>query len=98
MTKEELRKEFDVLVFDPNRNTNYIFDWFWSKLEKREAKIKAADEVIETKDEYINLLLNEISSLIGIAYLHGWRSSNFQKGEECRDKIYKALEHYKSLK
>jgi hypothetical protein len=39
------------------------------------------------KDEYIKMLGNEIDSLVGLAYMHGWQSKNIQKGIDLRAKI-----------
>lgn len=48
---------------------------------------KRVEEVTATYDEYIKLLIDEINELIGMAHVHGWRSSRVEKGKELREKI-----------
>ncbi len=43
--------------------------------------------LIEAYEEYVKLLTDEITELAGAAYVHGWRSSRFEKGAELRAKI-----------
>ena len=56
-------------------------------------------ELIETYEEYIKLLGKENNSLISLAFVHGWRTSeeDIKKGEELRAKI-KELKDSLSLK
>lgn len=56
---------------------------------KHKAEIQAYREVIALKDEYIQLLVDELNDMAGAAYVHGWRSTRVEKGQELRDKISK---------
>jgi len=51
---------------------------------------KAYQELIKLKDDYIELLGEEIDDLIGLAHVHGWKSQNVEEGIEIRKKIKKA--------
>lgn len=44
-------------------------------------------KAVEAYTEYIDLLGDEIHDLMGIAYVHGWRSSRHSQGEKARAKI-----------
>lgn len=44
-------------------------------------------DLIQAQDEYTKLLGDEISDLIGIASVHGWRSTRHEKGKELREGI-----------
>lgn len=61
------------------------------RLGKGETVIKEvqfiSSDLMVAYDEYINLLNDEINSLIGIASVHGWKSQNVEQGKECRDRI-----------
>jgi hypothetical protein len=48
-------------------------------------------ELLELKDEYIQLLTDELTELVSSAYVHGFRSTRVEAGESLRQKI-KALE------
>jgi len=48
------------------------------------------DKLIEKLEEYIKLLGLEIDDLVGIAYVHGWRSEHVEQGKKLREEI-KAL-------
>lgn len=39
--------------------------------------------------EYESLLIKEIESMIGLAYVHGWRSENHEAGKKIRAKLRK---------
>jgi len=41
-------------------------------------------EIFEAYDAYIELLGEEIDSLMGLAISHGWQSSKVEAGEKCR--------------
>lgn len=45
------------------------------------------DDLITLQREYIKLLGDEINDLISYATVHGWKSSNVEKGNELRAKI-----------
>lgn len=44
-------------------------------------------EIFRAYDKYIEALEDENSSLVGLAYVHGWRSSQVEFGRTCRAKI-----------
>lgn len=46
-----------------------------------------ASAIIEAQQEYIQLLSDELTELAGMAAVHGWKSTRYQKGAELRDKI-----------
>ena len=48
------------------------------------------DELEKCQDEYIKLLIDELDELVGMAAVHGWRSTRFEKGVELRSKIANA--------
>ncbi len=48
---------------------------------------QVAKEIFAVYDEYIQLLVDELNELVGRAYAEGWRSTKFENGKECRDKI-----------
>ncbi len=43
--------------------------------------------IIKSQEEYIDLLSEEIFSLIEIAHVHGWKSKYVEKGQSLRNKI-----------
>lgn len=67
----------------------WVPDWIFTLLpnENHKAEIQAYKDVIALKDEYIQLLTDELSDMAGMAYVHGWRSTRVEKGQELRDKI-----------
>lgn len=52
-----------------------------------EQELKRANRVVQAQEEYIELLVKEIESMVAIAYVHGWRSDNHEKGARVREKI-----------
>ena len=44
-------------------------------------------EAVKVYEPYINALVEENGGLIGLAYSHGWRSSQVEFGKRCRKKI-----------
>lgn len=44
-------------------------------------------EVTNVYDEYIELLGDELDEISGLAIAHGWKSSRYEAGVECRKKI-----------
>ena len=51
------------------------------------------DDVIElylAQMSYIELLSDEINELVGLAYVHGWKSTRYELGKEMRQKIEEA--------
>ncbi len=60
----------------------------WGKsVTANSVKIEALEHLVKLQDDYIELLNKEISSLFGLAYVHGWKSSLVKEGEEARQKI-----------
>lgn len=57
-------------------------------IEQRYRRNKLSD-LIEAYDSYIDLLGKEINDLVGFAASHGWRSSRYEAGCECRENIEK---------
>lgn len=67
------------------------------KIKMKEEKLRASAEDVfpelfkckgcQARDEYIELLQNEISDLIGLAHVHGWKSTRVEAGAEARKKI-----------
>ncbi len=49
------------------------------------------EKLKEAYEEYIQLLDDEIKDLLGLAELHGWKSSRVEQGEKAREKIKQAL-------
>lgn len=45
------------------------------------------EKIIDLQDQYIKLLGEEIESLIGLAYSHGWVSTRYEQGKILREKI-----------
>lgn len=55
-------------------------------MSRREV-FETAQEVIEAQDDYIALLGAEIDDMVGLLYVHGWRSTRVAEGEEARERI-----------
>lgn len=55
-----------------------------------QVKDEEIKEIFKVYDKYVKVLEDENSSLVGLAYIHGWRSSRIELGKKCRAKI-KAL-------
>lgn len=45
------------------------------------------NELIIALEKYIVLLGEEIDELVGMAYVHGWRSTRFEEGKRQRKEI-----------
>lgn len=70
-----------------------------SKLLKSQSEIiQAAHDLIRVKDEYLQLLCDELNELVPLAHVHGWKSTRHEQGNEFRFKIEKAIEKYNTLK
>lgn len=54
-------------------------------------KAKDIQEIIDAYDAYIKLLNEEIQSMFGLCYAHGWKSHLVKEGEEARERIEKAI-------
>jgi hypothetical protein len=44
-------------------------------------------ELISAYDEYIKLLGDELDAVTGLALAHGWKSTRYDAGVKCREKI-----------
>ena len=53
-------------------------------------RLERAYREIAAHEEYENLLIEEINDFAGLAFAHGFRSQNVERGKACRAKI-KAL-------
>jgi hypothetical protein len=54
-------------------------------LKTPDEKIK--DSIITAQDKYISILSEEISGMVGIASVHGWKSTSSDNGAEARTRI-----------
>jgi hypothetical protein len=54
--------------------------WNSSTSEDRVEIVERAFKMIETQKQYIDLLNEEINGLVGMAAVHGWKSSLVEKG------------------
>lgn len=45
------------------------------------------NELLMAFEDYIKLLGDELNEIVGIASVHGWKSSRYGKGVECRKRI-----------
>jgi hypothetical protein len=48
---------------------------------------KTNNDLLVALEEYIEILILEISGLVPLAVNHGWKSSMVADGENCREKI-----------
>ena len=62
------------------------------KLEQAavDASLKDVNELLAAYDDYLKLLGEEIDGLVGLAPVHGWKSSRYEQGCICRERIGKA--------
>ena len=44
-------------------------------------------QLIDVYDEYVELLISELSEIVAFAHAHGWRSSRHEQGVVLREKI-----------
>jgi hypothetical protein len=44
-------------------------------------------KLIKLKDEYLQLILDELNEVVSIASIHGWKSTRFEQGKVLRGKI-----------
>ncbi len=49
-------------------------------------------DFIYVYDKYIKLLRDKLNETVGIAHVHGWRSSRYKEGVKLRKKITKLKE------
>ena len=45
------------------------------------------DEIIKLYEEFVELLTDELNETVGIAVVHGWKSTRVNKGKVLRDKM-----------
>lgn len=50
-------------------------------------KMSFPDELCAAYESYVELLTEELNELVGMASLHGWKTSRFEKGAELRENI-----------
>ena len=66
----------------------------YNQLEVDEMIAEARKELSDAYDEYIKLLGDENSELTGLAFAHGWKSTRYQAGIDCRKKIEQLKQKY----
>jgi hypothetical protein len=55
------------------------------------------NDLIKAYEDYIKMLGEEIDDLVGLAYVHGWRSERIEAGKQCRERIVELKEKLISL-
>jgi hypothetical protein len=45
------------------------------------------NKLVEKQQEYIKLLTDELSDVVSMAFVHGWRSNRFEVGKKLREEI-----------
>ena len=51
-------------------------------------------QLIKTQEEYIKLISDELTDVVGIASVHGWKSNRYEQGKLLREKIERLKENY----
>lgn len=97
---EQYKNDTGNHIFEENRVVcfaNDYIEWLENRLDLSENKLLI--DLVSIQEEYIDLLGNEIKSLIYVAYPRGWKSKSVGKGRELRDKIdkIKALDDFNML-
>lgn len=46
-----------------------------------------AEKLAGAYDKYTALLIEELQDVVGLAAAHGWKSSRYEAGEQCRKEI-----------
>lgn len=86
---QEFEKWFNNRSSEINVNFYYLSlkqSWLVSRKELREENERL--RVLSIKqDEYLKLLADEISDLVGLASVHGWKSIRYERGEKFRKEI-----------
>jgi hypothetical protein len=54
------------------------------------SRMNVLHDLVQTQEEYIELLREELHEIVPLATAHGWKSSRADKGIEIRGKIDKA--------
>lgn len=68
--------EHGVTYYDAETIQNFI--------DERDQKQK---QLIQLQQQYIKLLSDELDSTVGLAYLHGWQSKNYEEDKKLREQI-----------
>lgn len=63
------------------------YDDYVAAISERDAEIQRLQQLSQAKDEYIEILGDELESTVPLAYHHGWRSTLHDAGVEARKKI-----------
>ena len=61
--------------------------WDSSTSEDRVEIVERAFKMIEKQQEYIQLLTDELSDVVGMASIHGFRSNRVEQGEKLREEL-----------
>lgn len=61
--------------------------WDSNTSEDRVEIVERAFKMIEKQKEYISLLNEELNGLVGMASVHGWKSSLVEQGKKLRDEM-----------
>ncbi len=91
--KETIKRTEDELAYCRERN----FTTCLIRIEDISYLLRKVNELIEEnkrlrilstkQDEYLKLLADEISDLVGLASVHGWKSIRYERGEKFRKEI-----------
>lgn len=61
-------------------------------LEEAKKRMEAYPDLVKALEEYNELLVEEIESMITLAHVHRWKSTRHEKGKIAREKIAKLKE------
>ena len=61
--------------------------WDSNTSEDRVEIVERAFKMIEKQKEYISLLNEELNGLVGMASVHGWKSSLVEQGKKLREEM-----------
>lgn len=91
MSKKKLEKKME----SDRRNFSKLYSRRVSEIEKSRISKLQKDEkrfkkLIKAQSDYIKLLGEELNEVVGIASVHGWKSSRYEQGIKCREKIKNA--------
>ncbi len=54
------------------------------------------NELIKAYDDYIKLLGDELNDMVGLATVHGFKSSRYEQGVKCRETIERLKADYEN--
>jgi hypothetical protein len=54
------------------------------------SRMNVLHDLVQTQEEYIELLREELHEIVPLASVHGWKSSRADKGIELRERIDRA--------